>query len=136
MLPRPTYSNCPLAVLWLWLSGRAKWVVATRSDIGWWWPWHFGVVSEHNPDMVIHFKRTRDGQSWAPFWFEGRMLSASLVAIQRNRRFMWKREAWQVIPLILMLVAVGMPVWMLVSAFYWPWWLFIGFREAVKSKKR
>ncbi len=125
MLPTATYSNCPLAVLWLWLAGRARYVVATKSDIGCWWPWHFGTISARNPELVYHFKRTRivKRQLFAPFYFEGRMLAVDRAVLKRSRRFLWERPAWQVVPLLFVLVAAGLPVWMAVSATYWPLWL-------------
>lgn len=136
MFPPSIHSNCPLAVLWLWLAGRAEWIVATRGDLGWLWPWHFGAISKRNPEIVYHFKRTRDGQPWAPFWFEGRVLTASTATIERSRRFLWKRRAIYVVPLIAILVAVGLPVWMLVAAAYWPLWLIRGAAHAIERNAK
>lgn len=137
VLPPTAYSNCPLAVLWLWLSGRAQWVVATRSDIGWWWPWHLGTVSRRNPELVYHFKRTRliKRQTFAPFYFEGRMLAVSRSALLRSKAFLWERPALQVVPLLALLVAVGLPVWMVVSASYWPYWLVAGALQSLSRRR-
>lgn len=134
MLPAPTYSNCPLAVLWLWCAGRADEVIATRSDIGWWWPWHLGTVSRRNPELVYHFKRTRivKRQPFAPFYFEGRMLTARRAVLERSPKFMWAKPWWQVVPLLALLVAFGLPIWMTVSACYWPCWLVAGVLKAVR----
>jgi len=131
MFPRPTHSNCPLATIWLCLAGRAEWVIATKSDISG-WRWHFGTVSRRNPDMVYHFKRTRlvKRQPFAPFWFEGRMLSTSRAALERSKSFLWCRPAWQVVPLLVCLTAAVLVPWMLASALYWPLWLAHGVRQA------
>lgn len=131
MFPQPTHSNCPLAVLWLWLAGRADWVLATKSDISG-WPWHFGTRSDREPELVYHFKRTRIAkrQPWAPFYFEGRIQTTSREALHRTPGFMWELPAFMVVPWLLVLALVVLPVWMLVSAAYWPIWLLSGAFEA------
>lgn len=136
MFPRSIHSNCPLAMLWLWLAGRADWVLATKSDISG-WRWHFGTISRRNPNMVYHFKRTRvvKRQTFAPFWFEGRILAAPRAALVRSRSFLWDHPARQVVPLLVLLVAVGLPMWMLVSAFYWPCWLVAGAMQAWRCNR-
>lgn len=138
MNPRPSMSNCPLAVLWLWLAGRADWVLASKSDTPmFWWPWHFGTRTNREPELVYHFKRTRlvKRQPWAPFWFEGRMQSAKRAVLVKAASFLWERPALQVVPLLMALVAVGLPLWMLVSAFYWPCWLLAGAWQAWRCNR-
>ncbi len=136
MMPRAAYSNCVLAVLWLWLAGRADFIIAMRSDIGWYWPWHLGTMRRRNSDLVYHFKRTRlvRRQPFAPFWFEGRMLTTPWFTVQRSLNFLWIKPAWQVVPWLMALVAVGLPVWMAVSALYWPVWLASGAWEAIGKR--
>lgn len=133
MFPRSIHSNCPLATLWLWLAGRADWVLATKSDISG-WRWHFGTISRRNPNMVYHFKRTRlvKRQPFAPFWFEGRMLTANRAALERSKSFLWCRPAWMVVPLLVVLTLAGLVPWMLASAMYWPLWLVHGARQAMR----
>lgn len=136
MLPPLTKSNCPLAVLWLWLAGRADWVIATKSDISG-WPWHFGTRTDREPELVYHFKRTRiqKRQFFAPFYFEGRLQTARASSLKRASGFMWERPALQVVPLLMALVALGLPLWMLVSAVYWPCWLVAGAMQAWRCNR-
>ena len=98
MFPKPSYSNCPLAVLWLWLNNRAHYIIATRSDTPMrFWIWHLGTISKRNPNLVYHFKRTSDRQPWAPFWFEGRILSTTKSKLENSDNFMWIKPSWQVV---------------------------------------
>lgn len=126
-------SNCPLAVLWLWLAGRAETIVASKSDISG-WRWHFGGV---RGGLVYHFKRTRivKRQPWAPFYFEGRMQVAELETVRRSKSFLWQRHPAYVVPGLALLVAAGLVPWMLVSAFYWPCWLLAGAWQARRRVK-
>ena len=102
------------------------------------WPWHFGALVELGPlALVLHFKRTKDRQYWAPFYFEGKVRRTTLGTIQRSRaKILWIKPATQVVPLLLILVMVGLPIWMLVSAFYWPYWLTSETVKAIGKRKR
>lgn len=140
MLPATAKSNCPLAVLWLWLAGRADWVLASKSDTPmFWWPWHLGTRTDREPELVYHFKRTRivKRQPFAPFYFEGRMQTAKASSLKRAKGFMWERRWWDIrcVPFLLAIVAVGLPVWMLASAAYWPCWLAAGAWQAWRCNR-
>lgn len=138
MLPKPIYSNCPLAVLYLWLRGRAKYVVATKSDTPMiLWPWHFGVLNSlDDMGIVLHFKRTKDKQYWAPFYFEGKVKRQRLQTVRRGRyKVLWIRRAIYVVPLLTLLVLAGLPIWMTISALYWPCWLATETYKALTRRK-
>lgn len=128
-----TKSNCPLAVLWLWVAGKAETIIATRSDISG-WRWHFGAV---RGDSVFHFKRTRlvKRQPFAPFYFEGRILVADAEKLKRSKNFLWERHPLFVVPFLVVLVVLGLAVWMFVAALYWPLWLLAGTIQALKRRR-
>ena len=128
----PAYSNCPLGLLYLWLRGFACRVVATRAPMSY-FPWHMGAVTSDG--RVFHFKRTSDGQPFAPFWFEGRMQHTTLTALLNTGKVLWVLPAWFVAPLLIVLVAAGLPIWMTVGACYWPYWLMRDSWRALRKRR-
>ena len=64
------YGNCYFGILYLFLRGKIKRIVAV-SSFSPWWPWHFVCTTKHG--NVLHFcpLLPHEENKFAPWWFFG-----------------------------------------------------------------